>query len=1270
MINSTHTFPRYVKSCCKALLWVSIVFSCYSLRAQAPNISYQTPNVYFVNTAISPLVPKNTGGAVPATIYAQVTAFVGSGAAGYADGTGTSAVFGHPARLAQDPVTGNLYVADRDNGVIRKVTPAGVVTTFAGGFNQPNDVVLDGSGNMYVADAASNSIKFVTASGTVSTFAGGNQGYFNGTGTNAGFYYPYGINMDAAGNLYVADSQNNAIRKIDPSGNVTTFAGTTAAGSNDGPGLQATFDDPNSIAMDASGNLYIGDSKNNKVRKISPVGVVSTYAGTGVQGSQNGTLATATFTKPGGVAFDAAGNTYIADVYNYLIRKVDKLGNVSTLAGSGTLGSSDGVGTAASFSQAYGLNYNSAGFLYVTDLGANNIRKICLTGYTIDKALPPGLTFDPTTGIISGTPTTAWPSTDYTVTAYNLAGSSSIIVNITVAAAKPAPVKAPNISYHTPNVYLVNNTITTIVPNNSGGNVPPGTYGQVTSFAGSGQTGSADGAMQAASFNHPIRSGFDAATGNFYVADRDNNLIRSVTRQAVVNTYASGFFQPNGVVVSPDGDLFVADAASNTIKQVKQGGVVSTFAGNGSQSFQDGMGTAAGFYYPYDLVMDTFGNLYVVDSQNNAIRKITPSGVVSTLAGNGAPGYADGLGAQASFNSPNNIAIDQSNNLYVGDTHNNRIRMITPAGMVTTIAGSGATGYQDGPDASATFNSPGGIAVDDGGDLFVSDVSNYVIRRIDAKGFVTTLAGAGTAGDMDGLGKAAKIGRTYGAMLDPDGSLFVTDLDNNKIKIIQVTGFTIDKTLPAGLSFDPLTGKISGTPTIVSPATDYTVTAYNLGGSSSAVVNIRVISAISLATIPHKTVCSTDFAPNVTGGAGYYTVTSSNLAVATIVNGNIHIVAPGTTTITATDGVTSQSQALTVDQPVTPTISINPSTYSGCDGMSYTYTATVTNAGTSPTYQWYVNGQAAGSNSNSFTSSSLKNGDIINCILTNTTDCVTGPATSNNATLTSIPYITPAVSIQSSATGTVPQGTEITFTATATNGGSNPIYQWQVNNVNVGTNSPTYSNNCFNDGDVVTCTLTNQGGACLTANSATSNIITVSTSASAGTITVSASATTIYMGQFVTFTVTAVGIGNSPVFQWKVNNADVGTNNSIYSTNSLKNGDVVTCVLTDNGCTTPITGNSITMTVLVPPGITIPTAFTPNNDGINDQWQIEALSGYPNCMVDIFTRYGTMIFHSKGYSQPWDGTFKGNKLAPGTYYYLIDLGNNSPKLSGYVTLIR
>jgi len=1236
----------------------------------APDISYQTPQVYSINTAISPLAPKNTGGAVPATVYAQVTAFVGSGASGYADGTGTSAVFGHPARLAQDPATGNLYVADRDNNVIRKVTTAGVVTTFATGFNQPNDVVLDGSGNMYVADAASNSIKFVTANGTVSTFAGNSQGFANGNGTNASFYYPYGVNRDAAGNLYVADSQNNMIRKIDPSGNVTTFAGNGAAGSNDGAGSQATFDDPNSVAIDASGNLYIGDSKNNKVRKITPAGIVSTYAGTGAQGSQNGPLATATFTKPGGVAFDVAGNTYIADVYNYLIRKVDSKGNVTTLAGSGTLGTNDGVGTAASFSQAYGLNYNNAGFLYVTDLGANNIRKICLTGYTIDKQLPPGLTFDPTTGIITGTPTSTWPSTDYMVTAYNTAGNSATIVNITVNSTPPVVIAPPNISYQTPQTYIVGKTITSLIPANAGGAVPATVYGQVSTFA----TG----------FTTPDGLTVDELN-NIFVSNSNNHTINKITPGGTVSTFAgngvAGYADGTGtaaqfknvtdIKIDGSGNFYIADASNQRIRKATSSAVITTFAGSGNAGIVNGPAASAEFNEPRYIATAPSGNLYISDSQNNIIREITTAGIVSTFAGSGKTGATDGNAATATFNIPGGIVFDAAGNLFVADEANNKIRKITPGGVVSTFAGNGTSTNTNGNGQAlnAGLNAPLGIAIDPGGNIYTADVSS--IRRISPGGAIVTVAGSLTStGFTDGNRQNARFFNIFGLAFDHYGNLYASDAVNGAVRKIITTGYDIDQILPPGLRFDPTSGVISGTPTAASPDMIYTVTAFNSGGSSSFQIHIRVITAVELAAIQAKTTCDADFALAASGGTGTYTYTSSNPAVATVTAGEVHIISPGTSTITATDGYTTQSQTLTVISPVTPTISINPSTYSGCDGMSYTYTAVVTNAGTNPTYQWQVNGQPAGTNSNTFTSSSLKSGDKINCILTNTTDCTNGPVTSGNATLTSSPYVTPAITIQSSATGPVLPSATVTFTATAINGGSDPIYQWQLNGANVGTNSPTYSNTCFNNGDMVTCVLTNQGGACLTTLTAASNSITVDVIPDNETISISTPSTIVYAGKTVVFTADVIGMGTSPVLQWKVNNVNIGGNSSIYATNSLKNGDEVTCVLTVDGCAAPITSNLISMTVLPPPTITIPTAFTPNNDGINDQWNIEALSSYPNCMVDVFTRYGAMIFHSKGYSQPWDGTYKGSKLAPGTYYYLIDLGNSSPKLSGYVTLIR
>ena len=417
-----------------------------SAIAQVPNISYPTPQNYIINTTISPLPPTNTGGAVPATIYGQVTTFAGSGVQGSNNGTGTTASFNHPARGAFD-ANGNLYITDRDNYLIRKITPSGVVSTYAGNgavgstggallsssFNQSNGIAIDGLGNIYITDAASNLIRMITSAGVVSIFAGsGNPALLDGTGTSASFYFPYGDALDAAGNIYIADTFNNSIRKITPAGVVTTIAGNGTSGLTNGNGSVATFYNPNCVFLDnKTGTIYVSDAINYTVRKIDALGNVTTFVGSGTQGTSNGIGKNASFGAIGGVTMDAAGYLYVADLGNNLIRRVDATGLVTTLAGTGVAGANNGISTVATFKQPNDVEA-LAGYLYVIDYGNNLIRKICLTGYTIDKNLPTGLTFDPTTGIITGTPTVTSPATVYTVTAYNAAGSSTTTVTISV----------------------------------------------------------------------------------------------------------------------------------------------------------------------------------------------------------------------------------------------------------------------------------------------------------------------------------------------------------------------------------------------------------------------------------------------------------------------------------------------------------------------------------------------------------------------------------------------------------------------------------------------------------------------------------------------------------------------------------------------------------------------------------------------------------------------------------------------------------------------
>lgn len=308
---------------------------------------------------------------------------------GFLDGTGSTAKFDHPIGLATDSF-GNIYVADAWNHKIRKITPAGVVITLAGStqgfadgpgvaakFNSPQGVATDASDNIYVADSSNNKIRKITPEGLVSTLAGSDlQGFADGTGASAQFNLPIGVATDISGNVYVADQFNNKIRKITQTGVVTTLAGSTQ-GFADGIGTAAQFNNPIGIATDMSGNVYVGDIVNYKIRKITPAGIVSTLAGS-TQGFADGIGAAAQFYYPFGVATDATGNVYVADNNNNKIRKISPTGVVTTLAGS-TPGFADGTGGTAQFFNPQGVATDAQGNIYISnfaDFGNHNIRKI------------------------------------------------------------------------------------------------------------------------------------------------------------------------------------------------------------------------------------------------------------------------------------------------------------------------------------------------------------------------------------------------------------------------------------------------------------------------------------------------------------------------------------------------------------------------------------------------------------------------------------------------------------------------------------------------------------------------------------------------------------------------------------------------------------------------------------------------------------------------------------------------------------------------------
>jgi streptogramin lyase len=471
---------------------------------------------------------------------------------------------------------------------------------------------------------------------------------------------------------------------------------------------------------------------------------------------------------------------------------------------------------------------------------------------------------------------------------------------------------SPNITYSvgTQN-YNVNSAITPLVVSNSGGAITA--IGIVTTLAG-GNLGSLDGTGTAASFNSPIGITVDA-NGTLYVADVRNNRIRKITSSGVVITLAGGysgnfdgtgtaakFAYPTGITVDANGNLYVTDRYNFSIRKITSSGVVTTLAGGGYSGNLNGTGTAASFKNPTGITVDANGNLYVADQYDYSIRKITSSGVVTTLAG-GRNGNLDGTGTAASFNEPTGITIDANGNLYVTDSSNYSIRKITSSGVVTTLAG-GSYGNLDGTGTTAKFAYPKGITVDANGNLYVVDQYNSNIRKITSDGAVTTIAG-GTRGSSNGIGTAAKFNNPAEITVDATGNLYVTDKDNNRIRKITQNPYQISPALPNGLSLNLYTGEISGTPTVASPLTTYTITATNESGSSSTTVAISTfLTAPTISNFSNVTKIYYDgtytITPPTSNGSGAFTYASSDTNVATISGSTVTLVGAGTATITAT----------------------------------------------------------------------------------------------------------------------------------------------------------------------------------------------------------------------------------------------------------------------------------------------------------------------------------------------------------------------------------
>ena len=647
--------------------------------------------------------------------HGNMTRFAGTGESGFSgdDGKATEAQLKIPAGLTFDK-KGNLYIADRNNHRIRKVDTRGIITTVAGngtaGFsgdggkatqaqlNLPSGVAVDDKGNIYISDRSNNRVRVVDNKGTITTFAGnGGDGYSGDSGpaTKAQLSKPFGLALDKKGNLYIADRENNRVRKVNPQGIITTVAGDGGfffMGDN-GPSYRASIAGPTGVVVDKNGILYIADRNNNRIRSVDTQGMIRTVAGTGQQ-DYNGESEIARDTNlylPFGMALDQDGKILIIDRSHYRIRRIDlRRGSIETVAGNGVkmFAGDGGPATGAKLSFPHGIAVDKKGNVIISDKGHYRIRRVSPDGI-IQTIAGNGIRGN----IGDGLP--ALKASIYGATSLKLNDKEEMFII--------SPSSFVSILRKIDEKGMMRKVLDTvskdylesIAKSKYKGKVQTGELAIITTFSD-------------IAFDHK---------GNMFISDRINHQIRKVSAQGKITTIAgtgesayygdggpaseAAFRDPSALVTDKAGNLYIADAANNMIRKIDTQGIVTTFAGNGNHenSGDGGPALKAGIRNMDYLAMSPAGELHIAGMNSHIIRKITKDGNIVTVAGKGYQGFFGdgGPATKAMLKSPSAITFDSKGNLYISDMGNSRIRKVDTSGIITTFAGSGTFGWaQDG----------------------------------------------------------------------------------------------------------------------------------------------------------------------------------------------------------------------------------------------------------------------------------------------------------------------------------------------------------------------------------------------------------------------------------------------------------------------------------------------------------------------------------------------------------------------------------------------